>query len=386
MVAAWGWSADDRIVLVLPLNHVHGIVNVTLCPLAVGACCEAPGGFDAVAVWERFASGEVTVFMAVPTIYARLVAAWEAADDADPRSAWSSGAAGLRLMVSRFGGAAGVDARALARADRPRPARALRHDRARHGAVEHARRSGCPATSASRSPASRCASSTTPAATSPRASPASCWCAGPQVFAEYWGRPEATAEAFTDGWFRTGDVAVHEPDGYRLLGRSSVDIIKTGGEKVSALEIEEVLRTHPAVADCAVVGLDDPEWGQRVAAAVVPAAGRGGSTPTRCGRGASSSWPRRRCRRGSCSSTTCPATPRQGRQADGRRAVLTRRAGLRSYGGGHVLHADHLRGRRPGRDHHAEPARAAQRLHRHDARGAARRRSTRPTPTTPCGP
>ena len=62
---------------------------------------------------------------------------------------------------------------------------------------------------------------------------------------------------------------MHEPDGYRLLGRSSVDIIKTGGEKVSALEIEEVLRTHPAIADCAVVGLDDPEWGQRVAAAVV---------------------------------------------------------------------------------------------------------------------
>ena len=85
--------------LVLPLNHVHGIANVTLCPLAVGACCEAPGGFDAVAVWERMASGDVTVFMAVPTIYARLVAAWEAADE-ETRDAWSSGASGLRLMVS----------------------------------------------------------------------------------------------------------------------------------------------------------------------------------------------------------------------------------------------------------------------------------------------
>ena len=74
MVAAWAWSAADRTVLVLPLNHVHGLVNVTLTPLAVGACCEAPGSFDAVAVWERLASGEVTVFMAVPTIYARLTA------------------------------------------------------------------------------------------------------------------------------------------------------------------------------------------------------------------------------------------------------------------------------------------------------------------------
>ena len=94
---------------------------------------------------------------------------------------------------------------------------------------------------------------------------------GSQVFAGYWERPDATAEAFVDGWFRTGDVGVHEPGGYRLLGRSSVDIIKTGGEKVSALEIEEIYRTHPGIADCAVVGLDDIEWGQRVALAAVPA-------------------------------------------------------------------------------------------------------------------
>ena len=97
---------------------------------------------------------------------------------------------------------------------------------------------------------------------------------GPNVFREYWRRPEATAEAFTDGWFRTGDVAVHEPDGFRMLGRSSVDIIKSGGEKVSALEIEEVYRTHPGVADCAVVGIEDPEWGERVCVAIVRAPGR----------------------------------------------------------------------------------------------------------------
>jgi malonyl-CoA/methylmalonyl-CoA synthetase len=93
---------------------------------------------------------------------------------------------------------------------------------------------------------------------------------GPQIFTGYWNRPEVTAEAFVDGWFRTGDVAVETADGFRLLGRASVDIIKTGGEKVSALEIEEVFRTHPAVADCAVVGLPDPEWGQCVGIVVVP--------------------------------------------------------------------------------------------------------------------
>jgi malonyl-CoA/methylmalonyl-CoA synthetase len=94
---------------------------------------------------------------------------------------------------------------------------------------------------------------------------------GPAVFREYWNRPDETRDAFHDGWFRTGDVAVVPEDGggaFRLLGRTSVDIIKTGGYKVSALEIEEVIRDHPAVADCAVAGKPDEEWGERVTATV----------------------------------------------------------------------------------------------------------------------
>ena len=92
---------------------------------------------------------------------------------------------------------------------------------------------------------------------------------GPSVFAEYWGKPGATREAFRDDWFRTGDTAVVENGVYRILGRTNIDILKTGGHKVSALEIEEVLRQHPACAECAVVGVPDPEWGERVAAALV---------------------------------------------------------------------------------------------------------------------
>jgi malonyl-CoA/methylmalonyl-CoA synthetase len=93
---------------------------------------------------------------------------------------------------------------------------------------------------------------------------------GPTVFKEYWRRPDATSEAFTrDGWFRTGDRSVVNDGAYRILGRMSVDILKTGGEKVSALEIEDVLRAHPAVRDCAVVGVPDEEWGDLVCAAVV---------------------------------------------------------------------------------------------------------------------
>jgi malonyl-CoA/methylmalonyl-CoA synthetase len=90
---------------------------------------------------------------------------------------------------------------------------------------------------------------------------------GPGVFSEYWRRPEESRAAFVDGWFRTGDAAVLEDGTFRLLGRSSVDILKIGGHKISALEIEEVLRTHPAIAECVVVGMDDMEWGQRVCCA-----------------------------------------------------------------------------------------------------------------------
>jgi malonyl-CoA/methylmalonyl-CoA synthetase len=91
---------------------------------------------------------------------------------------------------------------------------------------------------------------------------------GPGVFLEYWRRPEETRDAFRDGWFRTGDVAIIDDGAYKLLGRSNVDIIKTGGYKVSALEIEDAIRAHPGVLDCAVVGAADPEWGERVCAAL----------------------------------------------------------------------------------------------------------------------
>jgi malonyl-CoA/methylmalonyl-CoA synthetase len=108
----------------------------------------------------------------------------------------------------------------------------------------------------------------------PDGTPGEIQVAGPCVFQGYWQRPEVTQEAFTDdGWFRSGDVAVREDGIYRILGRSSVDIIKTGGYKVSALEVEDVLRTHASIGECAVVGIEDPEWGQRVAAAVIPAPG-----------------------------------------------------------------------------------------------------------------
>jgi acyl-coenzyme A synthetase/AMP-(fatty) acid ligase len=86
----------------------------------------------------------------------------------------------------------------------------------------------------------------------------------------YWGQPEATAEAFTDGWFKTGDTVAQHPDGrVRIVGRTSTDILKVGGYKLSALEIEAAITQLPQVAECAVVGVPDAEWGQQVVACVV---------------------------------------------------------------------------------------------------------------------
>jgi len=92
---------------------------------------------------------------------------------------------------------------------------------------------------------------------------------GPVVFREYWNAPEVTAASFTDGWFRTGDLAVIEDGYYRIMGRLSVDIIKSGGYKLSALEIEATLLDHPSIRECAVVGLPDETWGEVVAVAAV---------------------------------------------------------------------------------------------------------------------
>jgi malonyl-CoA/methylmalonyl-CoA synthetase len=92
---------------------------------------------------------------------------------------------------------------------------------------------------------------------------------GPGVFRAYWNRPDASAESFDDGWFRTGDMAVRERGYYRIMGRLSVDIIKSGGYKLSALEIEAALLEHPSIRECAVIGLPDDTWGEAVTAVVV---------------------------------------------------------------------------------------------------------------------
>ena len=257
MVEAWRWTADDRTVCVLPLNHVHGIVNASLTPLWVGASVRAADRFDATAVWEWIAAGELTVFMAVPTVYSRLATAWEAADE-PTRRRWSEGAAATRLMIS---GSAALPVSTLERW-RTISGHVLLE---RYGMTELGMVLG---NTIDRRVPGHVGWPFPGVEVRLDMESGELLVRGDNVFDRYWDRPDATAEAFVDGWFRTGDVAVDDgEDGWRLLGRASVDILKSGGEKLSALEIEEVFRTHPAIADCAVVGLPDEEWGQRVAMA-----------------------------------------------------------------------------------------------------------------------
>jgi len=263
MVEAWDWTAADRIVCVLPLHHVHGLVNVTFTSLSVGATLETPGHFDAVETWERLASGDITIFMAVPTIYSRLVRAWLDADEVT-KARWSSRAALLRLMVS---GSAALPVSTLEQW-RGISGHVLLE---RYGMTELGMALGntldrrVPGHVGWPFPGVEVRIVNEDIVDVPAGDVGELLVRGTQVFNRYLNRPDATAESFVDGWFRTGDVAQQMPDGYRLLGRASVDIIKSGGEKVSALEIEEVFRTHPAISDCAVVGLPDEEWGERVA-------------------------------------------------------------------------------------------------------------------------
>ena len=268
LVEAWEWSADDCILLCLPLHHVHGIINVVSCALWSGATCQMLPRFDADAVWERIAGGSLTLFMAVPTVYAKLIAAWDKAPPAR-RTELTRACAELRLMVS---GSAALPVSTLERWKEISGHTLLE----RYGMTEIGmalsnplRGERVPGTVGTPLPNVEVQLVAENGEPVDPGTPGEIEVRGPSVFAEYWGQPGATRDAFREGWFRTGDTAVVENGIYRILGRTNVDILKTGGHKISALEIEEVLREHSAVAECAVVGLPDPEWGERVAAAVV---------------------------------------------------------------------------------------------------------------------
>ena len=271
LLQAWEWSASDHILNVLPLHHVHGIVNVLSCALWSGAKCDMLPRFDASEVWKNFVTKDYTLFMAVPTIYRSLIAYWIEAPEQE-KVKMSGACRKFRLMVS---GSAALPVSTLNEWKKISGHTLLE----RYGMTEIGMALSNPL-QGERKPGyvgtplpgvqiklvdddgngiPQCAGR-----------PGEIYVKGSAVFAEYWRRPEDTKESFVDSWFKTGDVAVQEADGYyKILGRRSVDIIKTGGYKVSTLEIEEVLRTHPAIKECAVVGVEDEYWGERACAALI---------------------------------------------------------------------------------------------------------------------
>jgi malonyl-CoA/methylmalonyl-CoA synthetase len=268
LVGAWGWSEADRTLLVLPLHHVHGLINVVLCALWVGARCDVLPRFDADETWRRIEAGTLTVFMAVPTVYARLAAAWDEAG-ADRRARMTAGCRRMRLMVS---GSAALPVTLLERWRTISDHTLLE----RYGMTELGMALSNPLDGERRPghvgsplPGVEVRLVDENARDVAAGEPGEILVRGPCLFREYWQRPGETRAAFTDSWFRTGDIAILEDGAYRILGRRSVDILKSGGYKLSALEIENSLRENPAIVDCAVVGLPDSELGERVAAAVI---------------------------------------------------------------------------------------------------------------------
>ena len=269
LVEAWEWRSSDRIPMFLPLHHIHGIINITGCALWAGAMIEPFARFDLPAILDRVRADAYTLFMAVPTIYVKLIQALEVASDED-RSAVVAGFGKMRLMVS---GSAALPARVHVQWTALTGQQLLE----RYGMTEIGmaisnlykgeRRPGSVGAALPGIEVRLKAESG--AIITGEDEPGEIQVRGPGVFAAYWNRPEVSTESFDKGWFRTGDMAVLERGYYRIMGRLSVDIIKSGGYKLSALEIEATLLEHPQIVECAIVGLPDDTWGEAVSAAVV---------------------------------------------------------------------------------------------------------------------
>lgn len=273
LISAWGWGPRDHTLGVLPLHHTHGIINVLCTALAAGASLELFRDFEAATIWDRMVrprdGARVTLFMAVPTVYSKL-ADTHALQGALTQLLWSDAAQKLRLFVS---GSAALPVTML---DRWREI--TRHVLLeRYGMTEIGMALSNPLVGARKAgfvglplPGVEVRLvDESGAEIRGHGVAGGIEVRGPSVFSGYFGREEATRQSFKpEGWFITGDHALRDEQGYyRILGRSSVDILKTGGYKVSALEIEEELRKHPQILEVSVVGVPDPEWGERVAAA-----------------------------------------------------------------------------------------------------------------------
>ncbi len=264
LAEVWEWTADDVLVHGLPLFHVHGLIVGVVGPLRRGGTLHHLGRFSSAAAAGALA-GDGTMMFGVPTMYHRL--ALDCADDA--RLAAQLG--GARLLVSGSAALPATDHQRLAESTGQRVVE-------RYGMTEtlmncSVRADGDRRPGAVGPPLPGVELRLVDDEGAPLAGDTvgEIEVRGPNLFLGYLNRPDATAEVLRDGWFRTGDMALRDADGYvRIVGRRATDLIKSGGYKIGAGEIENALLEHPGVAEVAVTGEPDEDLGERIVAWVVP--------------------------------------------------------------------------------------------------------------------
>jgi malonyl-CoA/methylmalonyl-CoA synthetase len=273
LAAAWAWTGDDVLAHALPLFHVHGLILGVLGPLRLGGAVHHLGRFDSAAMAAELA-GPATMTFGVPTMYHRLVADAEA----DPEIA--RGVAAARLLVSGSAALPAGDHERISRAtgqavvERYGMTETLMNCAVRAGGD---RRPGFVGPPVDGVELRLVDDDGALVAAGDAVTVGEIHVRGPNLFLEYLNRPDATAEVLRDGWFTTGDVATRDADGYvRLVGRRATDLIKSGGYKIGAGEIEGALLEHAGVAEVAVTGEPDDDLGERIVAWVVPAGERPG--------------------------------------------------------------------------------------------------------------
>ncbi|MFF4355588.1 acyl-CoA synthetase [Streptomyces sp. NPDC001604] len=266
---AWQWTGDDVLVHGLPLFHVHGLVLGVLGPLRRGGSVRHLGRFSTEGVARELNEG-ATMLFGVPTMYHRIAGALSE----EPELAKALGRA--RLLVSGSAALPVHDHERIAAAtgrrviERYGMTETLMNTSVRADGEPRAGTVGVPLPGVEL----RLVEEDGTAITSyDGESVGEIQVRGPNLFTEYLNRPDATAAAFTaDGFFRTGDMAVRESDGYvRIVGRKATDLIKSGGYKIGAGEIENALLEHEGVREAAVTGEPDADLGERIVAWVVPA-------------------------------------------------------------------------------------------------------------------
>ena len=251
LALAWRWTPEDRLVLALPLFHLHGLGVGLYGTLSTGASAVILPSFDADAVLDAVGDHRATLFFGVPTMYQRLVDSGRVAELA-PLRLCVSGSAPLSVDLHRLVATEGGQ-QILERYGMSETVMLVSNP------YDGERR---PGTVGYPLPGVSVRLDDTTGEIQVR---------GPNVFSGYWDRPEATAEAFEDGWFRTGDLGRHDADGYlTIIGRSK-ELIITGGYNVYPREVEDALRGVTGVEDVAVVGAPDAARGETVVAFVVGA-------------------------------------------------------------------------------------------------------------------